>query len=44
MMPAMTMTFPVAPEVSLEGIEPGAKVAFRVEVRGNTYTVTKLER
>jgi Cu/Ag efflux protein CusF len=29
-MPAMTMTFEVAPDVSLEGIAPGAQVDFEV--------------
>jgi Cu/Ag efflux protein CusF len=44
-MTAMTMTFAVAPEVSLEGIEPGAKVDFSVrqDARGG-ITVTELRR
>ena len=44
MMPAMTMTFLVAPEVSLEGLAPGAKIAFRVKYEANAYTVTEIRR
>jgi len=42
-MMAMTMTFPVAPEVPLEGIEPGAKVDFAVvQDASGGITVTEL--
>ena len=44
LMSAMTMTFHVAPDVSLEGVEPGAKVGFLVKYEGNAYTVTEIRR
>jgi Cu/Ag efflux protein CusF len=44
-MMAMTMTFAVAPEVSLDGIEPGAKVDFSVrQDASGGVTVTELQR
>jgi Cu/Ag efflux protein CusF len=44
-MMAMTMTFAVAPEVSLDGIEPGAKVDFSVrQDTSGGITVTELHR
>jgi len=43
-MAAMTMTFPVAPDVALEGIQPGDRVEFRVDRRGAEYVVTILRR
>ncbi|MGH7337619.1 MAG: copper-binding protein [Myxococcota bacterium] len=43
-MTAMTMTFEVAPDVELEGIEPGAEVDFQVKQAGAEYTVTELRR
>jgi Cu/Ag efflux protein CusF len=44
MMPAMTMTFGVAPDVSLEGLEPGANVTFELKYEASAYTVTELRR
>jgi Cu/Ag efflux protein CusF len=44
MMKAMTMTFEVAPDVSLEGLEVGAEVDFRVQEEGGVYTLTELQR
>jgi Cu/Ag efflux protein CusF len=41
-MKAMTMTFTLAPDVALDGIDPGAKVDFRVKDEGGVYTVTAL--
>ena len=43
-MKGMTMTFELAPEVALEGIEPGAEVDFRVHEQGGVYTVTEVRR
>ena len=43
MMRAMTMTFALAPEVSLEGISPGTEVDFHVMEEGGVYTVTRLQ-
>jgi Cu/Ag efflux protein CusF len=43
-MTAMTMTFEVAPDVSLEGVAPGAKVDFEVTEDPNGIRVTKLSR
>ena len=42
LMEAMTMTFEVAPGVSLDGIDPGTEVDFRVKYEGGVYTVTEL--
>ena len=44
LMKAMTMTFDVAPEVALEGLEPGAEVDFQVKYEGGAYVVTELRR
>jgi Cu/Ag efflux protein CusF len=41
-MKAMTMTFTLAPDVALDGIDPGAKVDFRVKEEGGVYTVTAI--
>ena len=41
-MKAMTMTFTLAPDVALDGIDPGAKVDFRVKDEGGVYTVTAI--
>jgi Cu/Ag efflux protein CusF len=43
-MAAMTMTFPVAADVSLRGIEPGDRVEFRIDQRGTEHVVTILRR
>jgi Cu/Ag efflux protein CusF len=44
-MMAMTMTFAVAPELSLEGIEPGANVEFSVvQTADGNITITELNR
>jgi Cu/Ag efflux protein CusF len=42
LMKAMTMTFEVAPDVSLEGIEVGSEVDFRVKHEDGVYTVTMI--
>jgi protein SCO1/2 len=42
LMQGMTMTFELAPEVSLEGIGPGSRVRFTVRREGRTYTLTEL--
>lgn len=42
LMKAMTMTFRVAPGVSLAGLEPGAAVDFRVKEEAGVYTVTEI--
>ena len=42
LMRAMTMTFQVAPGVELEGLDPGAEVAFEVGEKSGVYTVTSL--
>jgi Cu/Ag efflux protein CusF len=44
LMVAMTMTFDVAPDVALEGFEPGTAVDFEVKHEGSTYLVTQLRR
>lgn len=44
LMKAMTMTFDVAPEVALEGLEPGVEVDFQVKYEGGAYVVTELRR
>lgn len=43
LMKAMTMTFEVAPGVSLEGIAAGVEVDFRVKHENGVYTVTAIE-
>ncbi len=43
LMKAMTMTFDVAPGVSLETLEPGASVDFKVKEERGTYTVTEVQ-
>lgn len=40
--PAMRMAFAVGPSLSLEGIEPGARVTFSLEKTGDAYTVTAI--
>ncbi len=42
MMEAMTMRFDVAPDVSLAGIEPGAKVEFQLKVDDSGYQITEM--
>jgi Cu/Ag efflux protein CusF len=42
LMQGMTMTFDVAPEVSLEGIRSGLEVDFRVTYENGVDTVTAL--
>jgi Cu/Ag efflux protein CusF len=45
-MDAMTMPFPTAPGVSLDGIEPGDRVSFTLEVAWDDdppYRITRLE-
>lgn len=44
LMKAMTMTFPVAPEVDLAAVEKGAAVDFEVRSEGSTLTVTAIEQ
>jgi Cu/Ag efflux protein CusF len=43
-MNAMTMTFRIAPGVSLEGVEPGTPVEFQVTHVGEEFIVTALRR
>ena len=43
-MKGMTMTFNVAPDADLEGIDPGAEVDFRVKEDGGVYTLTEIRR
>jgi Cu/Ag efflux protein CusF len=38
------MTFRIAPGVSLEGVEPGARVEFQVTHVGDEFVVTELRR
>ncbi|KAA0572502.1 copper-binding protein [Azospirillum sp. B21] len=40
--PAMTMDFPVAPEVDLSGVKAGQSVEFTLAGAGGNYTVTSL--
>jgi protein SCO1/2 len=42
LMKGMTMTFDVAPDVSLEGIRSGMEVDFRLKYESGVYTVTAL--
>jgi Cu/Ag efflux protein CusF len=42
LMKGMTMTFDVAPDVSLEGIRSGMEVDFRLKHENGVYTVTAL--
>ncbi len=42
LMKAMTMTFDLAPDVVLDGIDPGEEVDFRVKEEGGVYTVTEI--
>ncbi len=44
LMKAMTMTFNVAPGVSLETLQPGASVDFKVKEERGTYTVTEIRQ
>lgn len=44
LMKAMTMTFPVAPEVDLAAVEKGAEVDFEVRSEGSHVTVTAIEK
>ena len=44
LMEAMTMTFRIAPGVSLEGVEPGTPVEFQVTHVGEEFIVTELRR
>ena len=41
-MDAMTMTFPVSDPSSLEGLEVGTRVTFRVVVDGASYTIDRI--
>ena len=43
-MEGMTMTFRIAPGVSLEGVEPGTPVEFQVTHVGEEFIVTELRR
>ncbi len=43
LMKAMTMTFPVAPNVDLEAIAAGSEVEFVLQNAGDTLTVTRIE-
>lgn len=42
LMQAMTMTFSVAPDVDLEGLEPGSEVDFTLRSDGNALTLTAI--
>lgn len=44
LMMAMTMTFPVAPDVDLASVEKGSSVDFEVRSEGSTVTVTAIEK
>lgn len=44
LMKAMTMTFPVAPEVDLAVVEKGAAVDFEVRSEGSSLTVTAIKK
>ena len=44
LMKAMTMTFPVAPEVDLGAVEKGEAVDFEVRSEGSTITVIAIEK
>jgi Cu/Ag efflux protein CusF len=43
-MPPMTMGFRVGDPALLENVNPGDKVKFHVDVIGDAFTVTKIER
>jgi len=44
LMKAMTMTFDVASEVSLDGLAAGDEITFWVEAGDGSYTVTQIQR
>ena len=44
LMKAMTMTFPVAPEVDLAAVAKGEPVDFEVRAEGSTVTVTAIRK
>jgi len=44
LMKAMTMTFAVASDASLEGLEPGVSVDFEVAEQQGVYTLTAIRR
>lgn len=44
LMKAMTMTFPVAPEVDLAAVEKGSTVDFELQSEGSKITVTAIEQ
>jgi Cu/Ag efflux protein CusF len=43
-MPSMTMSFPVADAKLIDGLQPGDKVRFSAQKRGDTIVVTRIEK